>query len=390
MFSVPDAISVRNPVLFKIGILMISTMKSNKPRVLVSGVGTRFGGTETVVSRYIGALSEKYAFDTISSRPYQQVEYSMGDNRIINIPGWKENPIEHITRLRRLFYGHGTEYCAFWHNANSYWNIETIELAAKANIPVRICHYHCSQALGGPAKRFSTWALRKHVANLSNVLLACSQEAGEYAFPGHTFDILNNAFDVSLFSYQETNRLSVRAELGLRDSFVIGHVGRLSSVKNQILLVRSLPEIIKFRANSMLVLVGEGPSKELIMEEARSLGVENHLVLTGPRMDVASLLSAFDVFAFPSVFEGLGMAAVEAQANGLPCVISDQVPRAVAVSDSVCFLPPENPSLWADTLCAFDRSSFCLKPNLINRFDINKESLKLAEYFKGSKPGFGD
>ena len=62
----------------------------------------------------------------------------------------------------------------------------------------------------------------------------------------------------------------------------------------------------------MLVLVGEGPSKELIMEEARSLGVENHLVLTGPRMDVASLLSAFDVFAFPSVFEGLGMAAVEA------------------------------------------------------------------------------
>lgn len=113
MFSVPDAISVRNPVLFKIGILMISTMKSNKPRVLVSGVGTRFGGTETVVSRYIGALSEKYAFDTISSRPYQQVEYSMGDNRIINIPGWKENPIEHITRLRRLFYGHGTEYCAF-------------------------------------------------------------------------------------------------------------------------------------------------------------------------------------------------------------------------------------------------------------------------------------
>lgn len=105
MFSVPDAISVRNPVLFKIGILMISTMKSNKPRVLVSGVGTRFGGTETVVSRYIGALSEKYAFDTISSRPYQQVEYSMGDNRIINIPGWKENPIEHITRLRRFFTG---------------------------------------------------------------------------------------------------------------------------------------------------------------------------------------------------------------------------------------------------------------------------------------------
>ena len=89
-------------------------------------------------------------------------------------------------------------------------------------------------------------------------------------------------------------------------------------MKNQILLVRSLPEIIKFRANAMLVLVGEGPSKELIMEEARSLGVENHLVLTGPRMDVASLLSAFDVFAFPSVFEGLGMAAVEAQANGLP------------------------------------------------------------------------
>ena len=110
-------------------------------------------------------------------------------------------------------------------------------------------------------------------------------------------------------------------------------------MKNQILLVRSLPEIIKFRANAMLVLVGEGPSKELIMEEARSLGVESHLVLTGPRMDVASLLSAFDVFAFPSVFEGLGMAAAEAHAN---------------------------------------------------RFDINKESLKLAEYFKGSKPGFGD
>lgn len=361
--------------------------KQKKPRVLITGVGCQYGGTEVVVSRFVGALSDRFSFDTISYEPKKQAEYSLGENREILIPMMRTDPFCHTVKMRRFFRDYASEYCALWHNANSFASIDALRLATKSSIPVRICHFHNVDYLGDGLSRFTSLVNKTRAGNLASLRLACSDEAGQFAFGRKPFEVLNNAFDVNEFDYNEHARDSVRKELGIENCFVIGSVGRLAEQKNQLLLIKALPEILRRRPNAALVLVGDGPLRESLISEAKALGVYENIRLTGPRRDVAALLSAFDVFAFPSTFEGLGVAAVEAQANGLPCVISDRIPSAAIASKSVIVIPAENESLWAESLCSLNRAAFVPSASLSDSYDIEKVSSRLAEYFLGCSSG---
>lgn len=355
-----------------------------KPRVLVTGLMSNLGGTETVVSRFVGALSERFAFDAVSSVPLLQPEFTTGDNRVVDIPARHAHPLAHEAAMRRFFRESAGKYCALWHNANNLSNIGDLKLAKKYGIPVRICHFHNTRHLGNALNKLFGAVHKKQLDELATLLFACSEGAGRFAYGARPFTVINNAFDAGLYAFDEGNRARTREELGLGDSFVVGNVGRLAEQKNQIVLLRAMPHVLKRVADAKLVVVGEGVLHGELVEQARALGVEDCVVFTGAREDARQIMSAFDVFAFPSKFEGLGTALVEAQANGLPCVVSENIPKAAIVGSPVRVVCGDDPVCWAEAICSSNRSDFTLDISLMSRYDIEAEAKRLAGFFAGS------
>ena len=152
---------------------------------------------------------------------------------------------------------------------------------------------------------------------------------------GH-FKLLHNGIVPNAYKFSEEKRTVKRMELGISDKVVIGHVGALKKVKNQIRLIEILKNIND--ARYVLLLIGDGEDKEKLVLKAKELGVENQVMFLGSRSDVADLLQSIDVFVFPSFFEGIPMALIEAEAVGLPIVASDTINQDIKINDNICFV----------------------------------------------------
>ena len=222
-----------------------------------------------------------------------------------------------------------------------------LKLAKKAGVPVRAAHSHStgdhfimkSTELANTVYRVILAHARRQTAREANLRFACSDAAGKWLYGSRPFTVINNGVDCEHFAFSEEKRRRIRDELGLSDKLVIGHVGRLSRVKNQNKLLDVFAAVHKERPDSALVMVGSGEDHDPISERVKSEFPDRSVILTGARSDSDCLLSAFDVFVMPSLYEGLSVAAVEAQAAGLPCVLSDTVTKQVKLTENVCFLP---------------------------------------------------
>jgi glycosyltransferase involved in cell wall biosynthesis len=251
---------------------------------------------------------------------------------------------------------------------NSGWAM----LAGKrCGVPVRIAHSHSALDVDMPAyKRLYEKCMRRLILRDSTVLAACGQKAGERLFGKKAFDergtLLLNGIQTDLFAYDETARARIRSELGLDDKFVIGHVGHLAEVKNQSFLIRLMPKLLEKRPGAFLLLLGEGSDREMLENLIRELDLSKHVLMTGNVFNVNEYLSAMDVFAFPSLYEGLPLSIVEVQANGLPCIISDRVPKDVFVTDLLTPLPLEDEGTWIEAICSARRKD-CMSYNELVR-----------------------
>lgn len=143
----------------------------------------------------------------------------------------------------------------------------------------------------------------------------------------------------------------MRAELGVADAFVVGHVGNFSAPKNHVRLIEIFESVLVRRPNSVLVLVGDGVLRPVVDREIAKRGLGHRVLVLGGRADVCDLLQAFDVFVLPSLFEGFPVVLVEAQASGLPCIVSDTITDEVSCGSSVIFLPLSSPG-WAEAICS--------------------------------------
>lgn len=157
------------------------------------------------------------------------------------------------------------------------------------------------------------------------------------------------------FLLQRERRNDIISKLGLSEAFVIGHAGHLAKVKNQQFLIELMPKILIAKPNVFLLLLGEGDDRPLLEQRISELGLNGHIRLTGNVRNVGDYLSAMDVFAFPSLYEGMPLTLIEAQSNGLPCVISDRVPHDVFITDLVNVLPLDNADEWLNTIVAAER-----------------------------------
>ena len=204
-------------------------------------------------------------------------------------------------------------------------------------------------------------------------------------FGGASYQIINNAIDVAAYTYDPTKRQEMRRQLGLENELTIGHVGRFSQPKNHPFLLDIFTSLLKKEPDAVLLLVGGGEGMPKIQAKAQELGIAEHVRFLGVRSDVADLMQTMDVFVFPSLYEGLPVTMVEAQASGLPCIISDKVPPECILTEGLVNIMPlsASPEAWAEKILSMRAVPRTDRHEEIaaHGFDITTEAVKLQEFY---------
>jgi glycosyltransferase involved in cell wall biosynthesis len=260
-------------------------------------------------------------------------------------------------------------------------------------IPMRIIHSHNNSnedvgiSLVIVIRRFGKF-LNKFLLKLSATnYWACSKLAGEWMFGKHPFDIIHNAIDTKKFIYNKELRSIVREKLNLHDEFIIGNVARFSYQKNHEFLIDIFNEIVKRKANSILLLVGDNAADhtylDMTIAKIKQLHLEKKVIFLGMRKDVNRLYQAMDVFILPSHFEGLPIVGLEAQAAGLRCYFSDTITKELEITNLANYLPLGNAMIWAEKILKEPVYKRCnMEQEIIDRgYDITSEVKKIEDFF---------
>ena len=293
------------------------------------------GGAETMVMNYYRNLDRnKVQFDFMVHR-YQRGTY---DDEIEALGGkiYRLDPIRpwnsaHYMKAVDQFYKNHNEYKII-HSHMSELGYYDFLMAERNKVPVRICHAH-SRPYGYDLKSPVRWYYKKKMMPHITDLFVCGEEAGEWLYGKKNRDRfvqMNNAIDAKRYESNPIQRVKTREEFGIRDSqMVVGHVGRFETVKNHSFLVDVFSAIHKIKEDAILLLIGndQGQVADEIHNKVVDLGLEDNVKFLGSRSDVPDLLQAMDIFVFPSLYEGVSVALMEAQASGVQILISDGIPR---------------------------------------------------------------
>ena len=362
--------------------------KNNEPLRVAQVIGKWLGGgVESVIMNYYRHIDHnKIQFDFICDEdstciPREEIE-KLGGKVIVVPPYQKLN--KYLKELKRIF--KENKYQIVHSNINAL-SVFPLYAAKKAGVPVRIAHSHSTSNKKEWKKTLLKNVLRPFSKVYATDYFACSELAGRWLFGNKTFEqgkvtIINNAIDLDKFKYDEKIRKEKRKELGINDdTLVIGHIGRFVAQKNHTFLIDIFTEIFKENSNSVLLLAGEGPLKDEIQNKVKELGLEENVKFLGQRKDANELYQAFDVFLLPSLYEGLPVVGVEAQAAGLLCVLSDDMTKETKIIDSTIFMSlKEKTCAWTNTLLErfndFERKNTEIEIS-DNGFNIERESNKL-------------
>ena len=307
------------------------------------------GGAETMIMNlYRNIDRNKVQFDFIvhTKKPcsYDDEIRSLG-GYIYHIPRYTgKNHFQYI-RAWNEFFLNNPNYKIIHGHVRSTATIY-LGIAQKKGLTT-IAHSHStSSGKGIPAivKNFFQYPIR----NKADYFFACSQPAGEWLFgkevcEKENYFILKNAIEAQKFVFNQGVREEKRNELGIQENFVIGHVGRFDNAKNQNFLIDVFKEVHNKNKGAILLLIGDGILRTSLTKKVEDLGLAKNVIFTGVRSDIPELYQAMDIFVFPSRYEGLGIAVVEAQASGLKCIVSDNVPKEAFLTDLIVSLSLQNP-----------------------------------------------
>lgn len=262
-----------------------------------------------------------------------------------------------------------------------------LKVAKKNGVPVRIAHSH-SSSQDKDMKYLIKLFYKRSIPKYATDLFACGNRAGDWMFGGAPYRIMNNAIDASLYHYDPKTARRIRELFSIpADALVIGHVGRFSWPKNHSFLVEIFREIHRKVPKARLMLVGEGDLRPQIEEKVRTLGLEDNIIFTGIRSDVPDMLQAMDLFLFPSIYEGLPVTMVEAQAAGLPCYISENVPIECKMTGLVRRISLDRSAgEWAEeiTSAVNTRDLNTTKDIQSAGYDIKSNAVWLKDYYLGA------
>ncbi|MGE5329464.1 MAG: glycosyltransferase family 1 protein [Deltaproteobacteria bacterium] len=265
-------------------------------------------------------------------------------NGIKFLKAWNDFFNEH--RDYKIIHGHAQGLASLY-----------LSIARKHGLKTIIHSHTLSSGKGIKAivKTFLQLPLRK----LAHERLACSKSAGKWLYGNKTeFKIIQNAIDAERYIFDKEKRSIIRDSLNIRNKFVIGHVGVFCYIKNHELIIDIFKIVHDRKPNAVLLLIGSGELEGVIKDKVIRLGLEKDVIFTGSRKDIPDLLFAMDVFIFPSHFEGLGIALIEAQASGLKCFSSDAIPDEAKITDLLERISLTKPAeFWAEEVIKCDYDS---------------------------------
>ncbi len=311
-------------------------------KVLIIARKLSIGGAEKV-ARDIGYYADKSKYDIhylVFGNEKNDFEKELTDNgcTIIHMDPPNKNYVLYYRNLKKLI---EKEKYDVIHSHTMFSSGWAMYIGYKCGVPVRISHSH---TIKGPEKRsfiknsYEKF-MRKVINKYSTHCIGCGLSAGYWLFGKDKFDkdgiIIFNGIDLNSYKYDQNKRITIRKRFDLENAFVLGHVGHFADVKNQKFIVELLPHIIEQRSDAKLLLLGDGDTKNEIKKISKSLNIDKCVIFTGNVDNVGDYLSTMDVFVFPSKYEGVPLSLIEAQANGLPCVISDKIPKDIYLTDLV-------------------------------------------------------
>ena len=328
---------------------------------------------------FVKHTPQKCAFEdeilSLGGRIYEAPQYLVY-NHFDYCRWWKRHLAEHPEH--QIIHGH------FFTIASVYFKI------CKKMNRITVGHSHSTPTVSAK-KLIAKLRLKvisayiKRIERWSDYCFACSKESGEWLFPNKEFIVLNNAIDIEKYKFSQETRQKVRRELNLADSdFVVGTVGRLTGAKNPDGMIDIFKSVHSKNPSAKFLWVGDGELRESIEQRIKQENLTSSVIMTGVRSDIERILQAMDVFLLPSTFEGLGIAAIEAQAAGMPCFCSDTIPKEVGVTELCSFLPLNQPDLWADKILSADtqRKDFAQEIRDAG-YDINTTSKWLEDFYCG-------
>lgn len=323
------------------------------------------GGLETFIMNIYRKIDrDKVQFDFLKHRKEESFfdeEIRRMGGRIFDVS--PINPLNHGKYLKELelfFYQHPEYDIIHSHiNANSMY---VLRAAKEAGINTRIAHSHNTFqntfSLKSPLVSYAKTKIKKYTTHN----FACGIEAGKWlygekAIKKSNFKVINNSISTEEFKFNDKIREMIRAKYGLKDNFVVGHIGSFSDQKNHDFIIDIFYEIQKIQGKSKLLLIGDGELMGKIRSKVKKLDLAEKVIFTGVQSNANELLQGMDVYLMPSKYEGLPVTMVEAQTSGIHSVISDTITKEVKITELVDYMPlTESPSVWAKTILQFDNN----------------------------------
>ena len=358
------------------------------------------GGAESMIMNYYRQMDRtKVQFDFLVHR----AQRGAFDDEIAKLGGeiYHFNPINPILTsayyndLRGFFKAH-PEYHIVHSHINTF-SCFPLKIAKEFNIKCRIAHAHIAidkvtlrsilsnkESLKENLKKMVKLHLKKKVTTHATHLLSCGNKAGDWLFGSAPFTIMNNAIHTQTFKFNPTASKAYKNKYHIKKEFVIGHVGRFVSQKNHTFLLKIFAALVKKYPSSILVLIGDGPLKKRIEDEAKQLAIYDKIKFLGVKSDIPELCQMMDVFLFPSFYEGLPVTLVEAQAAGLKILASDNITKEVCLTDNIQFFSiKETADFWANKILELnpvkktDQTTYIVK----GQYDIVSNTNKIQKFY---------
>ncbi|WP_193744367.1 glycosyltransferase family 1 protein [Jejuia pallidilutea] len=378
-------------------------MEQQPIRILQVLTIMNLGGAETMIMNYYRHVDRtKIQFDFLlhrEERGFFDDEIESLGGKIYRMPAIApQNYVKYKKRLN-VFFNEHPEYTIVHSHLNALSSI-ILGIAKNKNIPTRIAHSHLAVEATVFQKIFKKNTdikatlkdtiqslIRQRVKKVATHYFACGQKAGDWLYGEknkQSVTVINNAINASVFTYNPEKAKKIKQELNLNGKKVIGHVGRFNEQKNHFFLLKIFYEVYKQDNNCVLVLIGDGNLKPKIEKEVANLGIEKQVHFLGLRDNIPELLQGFDLFLFPSLYEGLPVTVVEAQASGLKIVTSSTVTKEVNITGLVTYVNLDTPETeWANTVISnldYDRK------NTLNNikeggYDIHENAKNLQNFY---------
>lgn len=353
--------------------------------VVVTTAFVRTGGLASVMMNYWRAMDKTgLSFDFASTNSIDDLlleEISKEGCHYYQLPPRKRF-LNYFSTLRRISKGYNIVHV----HANSATSVLELLATKMAGVPKRIHHNHTSKT----QHPYLNKILHPLFMNLYTDAVACSDAAGEWLFGKGKYIVLPNAIDIDKFKYNPQVRKYIREEFKIRDNeFVVGHIGKFMDAKNHEFLIKVFAVYHSNHPLSKLMLVGDGTWRSKVEGWVAQSGCSDAIILAGLRSDIYAIVQAFDVFVFPSIYEGLPLTTLEAQASGLPCIISSSVTKDVCIGQDVLMKSlSDGAESWAEAVDRFDytisREKRCHKNSeLITavHFNIQSEANELLKIY---------